>query len=398
MTLFYTLLVCSLVGLVSSTVFLILVVKGVRRFRAVNRNAPPQVAAAAVLPAVSVLKPVRGLEPFLERNLESFFLQDYPDFELVFGARDEGDPAIEIIRSLATKYPSVRVRVVLSGEPLYANAKVYVMEQMVEVASASYLVITDSDVCVGKDCIRRVVSPLLDPDVGVVTCLYRGVAAGGFWSQLEALGMSVEMPSGVLVADMLEGMDFALGPTMATRKDILEMLGGMHTMGDYCADDFILGNSAHAAGKRVVLSDYIVEHIAMNTSMRASVLHQVRWMRSTRFSRPAGHAGTGLTYAMPFGFLGFLAGWTIHNPYLAAGLLLWAFLNRVVQCVVCGRGVVDDPNALRLAWVYPMRDLLGFFVWCASYFGRGITWRGEYYLLGPKGKMWRGPADAVKLP
>src|SRR5262249_14551021 len=154
--------------------------------------------------------------------LESFFRQDYPEFELIFGVRQDSDPALEIVRSLQRKYPHVKVQVISSGEPAYPNAKVFVMERMLAAAVGSYLVITDSDVCVKPDCVRRVVAPLLDPDVGVVTCLYRGVPAGGLWSKLEAMGMSVEMPSGVLVADMLEGMRFALGPTMATRKDVVD--------------------------------------------------------------------------------------------------------------------------------------------------------------------------------
>src|SRR6058998_3249035 len=147
-------LVCSLVGLISSTVYLALVLKAVWRFRAVNRSINQEQASA--LPPVSVLKPLRGLEPFLERNLESFFLQDYPDFELIFGLRDDTDAALEIVRALSAKYPNVKARIVFSGEPEYANAKVFVMQRMMDAASASYFVITDSDVQVAADCLRRV--------------------------------------------------------------------------------------------------------------------------------------------------------------------------------------------------------------------------------------------------
>src|SRR5262249_5065032 len=139
----------------------------------------------------------------------------------------------------------------------------------------------------------------------------------------------------------------------------------------------------------VILSSHIIEHVAMNTSASASILHQIRWMRSTRFSRPSGHAGTGLTYAMPFGILGFLAGLADHHWALGFSLLIWAFLNRAAQSIVVGWGIIRDPNALRLAWLYPARDLLGFVVWCASYFGDSITWRGERYKLMPGGKMSR---------
>src|SRR5262249_3589886 len=227
----------------------------------------------------------------------------------------------------------------------------------------------------------------IDPKVGVVTCLYRGVPAGGFWSALEALGMSVEMPSGVLVARMLEGMRFALGPAMATRKDVVDAIGGIAALGEYCADDYVLGNRAYAMGKSVVLSEHIIDHIAMNTSLRASLAHQVRWMRSTRFSRQSGHIGTGLSYAMPFGLIGLAAGVAAHDWGLAMLLLGVSYANRVTQAIAIGWGVVGDQRALYLSWLYPLRDLTGFFVWCASFAGREIVWRNERYQLSAGGKM-----------
>src|SRR5215467_13642513 len=320
------LLFCSFLGLVASTVFLFLALEAARRFRREPRQTLPD---RTDWPFVSILKPLHGMEPMLERNLESFFRQDYPTFEIVFGARQREDPALQIVEGLRLKYPQVRTSVVLSGEPEYPNAKVFALEKMVSAAGGNYLVITDSDVYVRPDCLKEVVMPLLDPAVGVVTCLYRGVAAGGFWSMLEALGMSVEMTSGVLIANMLEGMRFALGPTMATRKDMLESIGGVRLLGSYCADDYVLGNLAFQSGKQVVLSHHFIDHVAMNTSARSSLAHQIRWMRSTRFSRQAGHAGTGLTYAMPFGLLGLFAGTAVYNWQLGLCLLTWAFLNRV---------------------------------------------------------------------
>jgi ceramide glucosyltransferase len=380
------LLLLSFIGLISSTVYLILVLEAARRFRRESSGTPTNMGQ---WPFVTVLKPLHGIEPMLERNLESFFLQDYPQFEIIFGARRDDDPALKIVRSLSKKYPHIQTSVILSGEPEYPNAKVFALEKMVRGAIGTYWVITDSDVCVRPDCLKQVVMPLLDPAVGVVTCLYRGTPAGGFWSILEALGMSVEMSSGVLVADMLEGMRFALGPTMATRKDIVESIGGIGALGSYCADDYILGNRAFYAGKRVVLSHHFIEHVAMNTSARSSLAHQVRWMRSTRFSRQAGHAGTGLTYAMPFGLLGLFAGTAVYNWQLGLGLLAWAFLNRIFQAAAIGWGVMGDGNSLFLCWLYPVRDFLGFFVWCASFAGDEIIWRNERYQLITDGKMIR---------
>jgi len=380
------LLICSVVGLVSSTVYLILVLKAARRFRRDAGNVPVNESS---WPLVTVLKPLHGIEPMLERNLESFFHQDYPQFEIIFGARHKDDPALHSVELLRQKYPRVKATVVLSGEPEYPNAKVFALEKMVAIAAGSYFVITDSDVCVKPNCLSEVVLPLLDPAVGVVTCLYRGVPAGGIWSILEAMGMSVELTSGVLVANMLEGMKFALGPTMAIRRDLLDSLGGMAALSQYCADDYILGNLAYAAGKKVILSSHVIGHVAMNTSFRASLIHQVRWMRSTRFSRSAGHIGTGLTYAMPFGLLGLVAGFLAHSPQLGAVLFAWAYLNRVIQAVVTGWKVVGDRESLRLCWLYPLRDLMGFIVWCCSFTGREIVWRNERYRLVADGKMVR---------
>jgi ceramide glucosyltransferase len=383
------LIALALVGLFSSTVYLGLVVVAVHRFRrgeprrdAARRRLPP-------LPPISVLKPVHGSEARLEECLESFFRQAYGDFELIFGAREQGDAALAVVTRLRSRYPNVRVQVVVSGEPVLPNAKVSALVPMVARASSPYLVIADSDARVPPDCLAEVVRPLLGSDVGLVTCLYRGVPTGGLASRLEALGMSVEMTSGVLVADMLEGMRFALGPTIATRKDVLESVGGIAALGSYCADDYVLGQRVHAGGKAVVLSHLVIEHFAVNRSLSASLLHQTRWMRSTRFSRPWGHVGTGLTFAMPFGVLGLIAAAAQAQWTLGIWFLCWAAINRVVQCLVVGAWAVGDRHAVRWAWLYPLRDLLGFCTWCVSFAGAQIVWRGERYALTAGGRIER---------
>jgi ceramide glucosyltransferase len=378
------LLLFGVAGLISSTGYLVLVAIASLRFR---RERPCLAPGVNDLPPVTLLKPLCGLEPGLEENLASFFEQDYPGFEIVFGARWPDDPALDVVRHIRARYPNVPVEIVTSGEPLRPNAKVCSLAKMYEVASSDYLIISDSDVKVAPNYIREVVPPLLDKQNGMVTCLYRGRPTGGIWSKLEALGMSVEMTSGAIVANLLEGMKFALGPTMAIRRDVLDAVGGFESLADFCADDYVLGQKVAEYGRQVVMSQHAIDHVVINRSFAESMRHQVRWMKSTRFSRCAGHAGTALTFAMPFGILGLVAGIALHNAVLGAVLFAAAFLNRTLLSVISGWGVVNDRRALRMAWVYPLRDLMGFLFWAASYSGRQIKWREDWYRLEPGGRM-----------
>lgn len=383
-------LAIALLGTLTSTAYLLLVAGGVLRFRRRRRAA---MRAEPLAPPVSILKPLHGLEPNLEENLESFFRQDYPDFELIFCARRADDPGLRLAQSLAARYPHVPVHVLSCGEPPWMNAKLYSLERMWKQASHDLLVISDSDVRVTSGYLREVVKPFRDPRVGLNTCIYRGLPAGGFWSQLEALGMSVEMTAGVLVAEMVEGMKFALGPSMTLRRECLQALNGFGFMADYHADDYVLGNSIAQSGMKVVLSHHSVEHVVVHHSAVASFAHQVRWMRSTRFSRPKGHLGTLLTYAMPYGLLGLIAGAIGGRPVLGAALLALAIANRILHSILAGYLVAEDRNALVRCWMYPIRDLLGGGLWLASYFGSKVSWRGEAYRLLRGGRMVRvGPA------
>ena len=386
------LLAIALLGTITSTSYLVLVIACAVRF---VRRRRKWIAASDYTPPLSVLKPVHGLEPNLEENLESFFRQEYPKFELIFCARQPNDPALQIARRLADKYPATQARFLAVGEPPWTNAKLYSLEEMWPSAAHDLLVISDSDVRVSPNYLREIVKPFVHPEVGMTTCIYRGLPAGGFWTELEALGFSVEMTSGVVVADLLEGMKFALGPTMVVRRQCLAALGGFSFMADYCADDYILGNRVAESGMEVVLSHHSIDHMVFHHSFAASMRHQVRWMRSTRFSRPKGHLGTALTYAMPYGALGLIAGIAGGYAKLGAWLFGVAFLNRVIQSVAAGYIVAQDRKALTHAWLYPVRDLLGAALWMGSYLSAKIDWRGESYRLTEGGRMlrWEGEAN-----
>ena len=233
----------------------------------------------------------------------------------------------------------------------------------------------------------------------MVTCLYRGVAYGKtLWSRLEAIAMSVEMAAGVLVAEWIEGMHFALGPTMAVRRACVEEVGGFGSLGRYCADDFVLGNRIAAHGHKVVLSHHVIDHVVLNEGLAQSIDHQVRWMKSTRFSRPKGHLGTALTFSEPYGLLVMAVSIALGMPQLGFAALAWSIATRLLLAAVVGGTVVSEGNLLRTVLLYPLRDLVGFGFWAASYASSKILWRDEVFELLRDGVMRRYIPEALANP
>ena len=370
----------ALIGTLSSAVFLCLTLVGVIRFRAGARKQFSSIPDDAHLPPVSVLKPVHGLEAQLKENIESFFRQDYPDYEILFAADKANDAALEVVREVCARYPHIRSRVLITGTP-WPNPVVYAFHCMAEVAAHDILVTTDSDVEVDPRYLREIVPPLLDPQVGMVTCVYRGKNAAGFFSGLTAIGMSVEMTAGVLVANLLEGMKFGLGPTTVVRKDSLASIGGYTALRDYIAYDFAIGNLMAKADYRVVLSGHIIDHVVNQASFERMWQNQLRWAQTTRYSRPKGHFGSGLIFAIPYGILGLFAAGLLGHWGIGALLLGAAVLNRLAEAWLVGWMVVRDPQIRRAPWLYPLRDLLGFVVWFASYLKLRYVWRDSRFEL-----------------
>lgn len=383
------LLALAAFGLVSSFVFLFLAIVAATRFKkhAASRQRDAQSSPADHLPAVTIFKPVHGMEERLEQNLESFFLQDYPDYEIIIGARSEDDPAIQLAKKIAQRCPQIKSRIVASGPPEWPNAKVFTLDKMIPLSRNDFFVISDSDVRVDRDFLRNVIPPLFDRKLGLVTCLYRGDPASDFWSFLEALGMSVEMPSGVVTADMLEGIRFALGPAVALRRDSLNAIGGIRSTADYYSDDYVLGNKIWAAGYKVIFSHYFIHHVLTPRSFLRTLGDQLRWMKSTRHSRPWGHIGSGLTFAMPFGLLGLIAAAALGRWSLGWSFLAAAFANRIIQSIVVGWWLMKDQRALKFCWLYPLRDLQGFGVWVTSFLSHTFYWRAEIYRFTKDGRI-----------
>jgi ceramide glucosyltransferase len=386
----YVLFGLAVFGLITSTVFTAIVLLAVPRFLGERRAALAALDAhPRFTPPLSLFKPLSGADPGLESYLESFFNQDYPVFEILFCARNADDPGLAIARGVAARHPEIPAKVLYtSGEPDFINSKVASMELMEARAAHDIFVVSDSDVRVAPDYLRAVALPFADGRVGGMCCLYRGVAAqGGLWARLEAVGMSVEMSSGVLAARAMEGMQFTLGPTMAFRRDTIRRIGGFRITADYCADDFILGNETYKLGQAVILSPHVIDHMVLHSNFAGSLKHQVRWMKSTRFSRPKGHVGTALTFSVPFGLLALAAGAWLGHPLWGMALFVWSIVTRWALSFAVGRAVVRDPSWFGLLVLYPIRDFMGFCFWAASYFGRRILWRNRVFELLPGGKM-----------
>lgn len=342
-------------------------------------------AAGAAL-GVSILKPVKGVDPRMYAGLVSHCMQEYAgEFELLFGVSSLEDEAVREVARLRVEWPGVTIRVVECKQRLGTSGKMSNLVQMLPEAKYEHVIVNDSDIRVSPRYLERVMAGFadergeLDERVGLVTVPYRGQAEGGLWSKLEALGISTDFMPGVLVARKLEGgIRFGLGSTLATTKTALAKMGGFEALVDQLADDYELGARLSAAGYRVELVREIVETTVPAYTLRAFCEHQLRWARSTRDSRRWGYVGLGVTYVLP---------WSLA-AMVASGFALWSFslfsmalLVRVSVALTVGVGILRDGQVLRdIVWL-PVRDCFGLFFWAWSYAGDEIVWRGERFRL-----------------
>lgn len=358
--------------LAGSIVYSMLVVAAARRY--LRQPIPP----GATLPPISVLKPLSGAEEELENNLRSFFTQDHPVFELLFAVRSANDPAAGIMRALQAQFPARSSRLIITGEPPYPNAKVFSLDCMVAEARYDLLVMSDSDIRVEQGFLRSIAAEFSDPQVALATCPYRAVAGSSWWSRLEAEGMNTEFLAGLLAARMIEGVKFAVGPTVAARKTALQAIGGFSVLKDYLAEDFVMGKFTAEAGLGVILSRNVVEHHIGSQGLRANAAHRLRWVRSTRRSRPAGYLGQLFTYPLPLGLLV----WALDPAWWPALILACAF-RALAAWATCAWVLETTPDWLLL----PLQDILSFLFYLAGFFGNTIVWRGRRYYLYPDGRF-----------
>jgi ceramide glucosyltransferase len=386
MSLFLPILFYSAVaGTVTSAIYCGMVLVGAVRFA--RRKRREEKTPVEFCPPVSVLKPLHGTDPDLEENLKRFFQLDYPEYELLFCARHTADPGLQMAQRIAADHPHVRARFLTCGEPRFPNAKMWSMAALCESAAYETLVTSDADARVTPDYLRRCVRELAEPKRELASCLYVGRTSGGLAAQLDAVGKSVEMSGGIFVADMVEGgTRFALGVSMILRREAFRKAGGYEDLGQYYAEDFVLGQRIAEQGGGVRMANYVVRLMVLPQGLRASFRDQLRWMKSTRRSRPAGHLGTGLTYAVPFGLLGLAWGLLAGHPGLGLLWLLGTCVNRWVMAAVV-LWALQDERPGKPTLIYPLRDLLGFAVWVASYLGDTMQYHGGAYSLGAGGRF-----------
>ena len=348
---------------------------------AFSRNS--QSIAVDFHPSITILKPICGLDDDSYDNFASFCQQDYPEYQIVFAVRDSQDPCIEVVKQISKDFPEVDIELVINDRIIGNNLKICNLANAQTKAKYPILVLADSDVRVTRDYLKQLIQPMKDPLVGVVTCLYRPLTQGWI-ANFEAIGVSTEYLAGVLVARQLQGINFALGPTIAIRQTVLEAIGGFDAIADYLADDFQLGYKPTQIGYQVILSDYIIDHAIATHSWLDLINRQIRWYLCTRVSRPWGYLGLILTQGTATSLIYLLVTGGSHLGWIIL-LITWSL--RLIMAWVVGVRVLQDSVAQKFLWIVPLRDLISFGLWCYCIIGNTFQWRGQKLKLTQDGKL-----------
>ena len=366
--------------LTGSLVYCALIVVATRRFLSTtlpnSGNKPP----------ISILKPLCGHDDGLEENLRSFMVQDYPEYEVLFGVHRPDDSAVAVAEKIITEFNGrISAHLVITGESPIPNAKAFSLNRLVREANYDVLVMSDSDVRVTPSLLSHLAQEFQDDHVGLISCPYRAVPGRSVWSRLEAIGMNTELLGGVMVARMIEGMRFALGCTVAVRRSVLEDMGGFGYLQEFLAEDFVIGQRAAQLGHGVLFSSYVIEHRIGSQDMMHNLGHRMRWARSTRRSRPLGYWGQIFTYPLPLALL-LCAACPAAWPVLFPTMIL-----RGAAALVTARNIVHDPVTQKQWWLLPVQDVIGFFVWISGFVGDKIVWRNRKCTVLRDGRLHVNP-------
>ncbi len=326
---------------------------------------------------VSILKPVYGSDAGFYEAIRSHAVQQYPEFEILFGASRAEDPSRQAVEQLIREFPSVRIRWVHCSQEA-PNAKVGILMDLAKQALYPLVIVNDSDISVPPGYLSDVTAPLQDPNVGLVTCLYRAEARD--WpSRFEALGIATDFAPSTLVAPLVGVSEFGLGSTLAFRRADLDAIGGFAAVADYLADDYQLGRKIHLLGRKNLISNVVVSTRLTAGCWSAAWRHQLRWARTIRCSRPGGYAGLPVTFATLWAVVAALSGawWT------ALALLGIRF----AMAFTAGWLVLRSPDVWKYCYLIPLRDLWGVAVWAAALFGNTVEWRGRRLRLDRQGRI-----------
>lgn len=340
--------------------------------------------ASSSLPPVSILKPLKGADSQTYAALRSHCTQEYGTYEILFGVNDANDEAVPLARRLIAEFPNRNISLVICQEVFGSNRKVSNLIHLLGKAKHQHILVNDGDIEVVPGYLQRLMAGFKNPEVGMVTCLYRGNSANTLGSKLESLGIATDFAPGVLAARFLDnGLTFGLGSTLAMSRTALEKIGGFEALVDYLADDYQLGRRIADVGFKVTLSHEIVETAVPPYSFAQFWEHQLRWARTMRVSRPSGYRGFGLTFGLPWAI--FLA-MVVPGSWWSWTLVAMALLARLAVALGIGVGMLRDRQVLQNLWLLPLRDLLALAIWFWSYGGDTVTWRGERFQL-EKGRM-----------
>jgi ceramide glucosyltransferase len=335
------------------------------------------------LPPVTLFKPVCGMDPGLLENLRTFCTQDYPLYQIIFGAANPDDPAIAVVRQVMKEYPSLDMGLVINNKIIGANLKISNLANMYPLAKHDVLVISDSDMRASESYLRSMVAPLLDKNVGAVTCLYQGVPVEPHVpSRLACLFINEWFLPSVLVARAIREISFCLGATMVIRRDMLMKIGGFERLASYLADDYMLGKLINDRGYKVILAPYVIKNVIAEHSLKALFMHELRWARTVRNVQPAGFAFLFITYTIPVSLI-----YCVLTPTKVLGIcmLIASIIARLLMHGVARRKLQSEGPPV--PWLLPLRDLMCFMVWAASFLGRNVSWRNNKFSLQSDGHM-----------
>jgi ceramide glucosyltransferase len=343
-------------------------------------------SAAETFPPVSIFKPLKGAPADLYPHLASFCRLDYPVVQILCGVHDPQDPAIAVVRRLQRDFPERDLVLVVNPEVIGSNYKISTLHRLAREAKYDIFVITDSDVHVEPNYLRALVPPLTPPQVGLVTCLYRGGTFHPFPALLESLLINTIFTSLILVATQVEDTTYAFGATIAVKRSCLEQIGGFAVLSDYLADDYYLGHLVAQAGYRARIVPYVVETHPGVATLAELFHHQLRWARTLRTSRPSGYFGTLVIYGTVWALVGLVAFWP---SLLMRTCALGTVGLRLLSAATVSGIFLNAPLTLRALWLVPFTDVLSFLVWCVSLRGNTVRW-GEYtFRVRRDGKMAR---------